>query len=539
MRTVVLRSTEGTLLHSVLTQNEMEIANTMRMMLFPAMIEFHSASLAQPTPHPTYKLHICDTIPKGYVTKMSDNRPDRELKALANTKSWRDKTGKMSNRSRKNRGEGGEEVELWQRSEDEMKAIISDINASNENVRQIAAIESRIAALADSKDSADIQQSVSLMQQLDTLYRNGVKLNDAIVKKMEATKEKLGIVKTIQEVKEQADKSAAGPSRSASFHAGPGRSSSRAGKSDRGNKPDRERERAERERERERDKERERERVRERERDKDRDRDRLAMEQRDREHEREREKERENQRERDRESERDKERNRDRERDLEAERDADKDNKDLYDFDGAAESPHPSPIGSFRKLGRPPGGASSDRSGNRDSVPPRGGDRDTPAKADSAEPQTSFSGGGVGNPAMRAKVVFLQDQDVAFKPKPTQPTDQPDWYLGKVKKVLGEGKTRRYLVKDEDPDIAPSDRKEFRMSALSMIPIPSKSGAELPKLDKGKTVLALYPDSTTFYKAEVTGMDAATGNVNLRFEGEEQSGTQQVVERRYVVDYRD
>jgi SAGA-associated factor 29 len=77
------------------------------------------------------------------------------------------------------------------------------------------------------------------------------------------------------------------------------------------------------------------------------------------------------------------------------------------------------------------------------------------------------------------------------------------------------------------------------MSASAMIPIPPPTTTDLPKLEKGKTVLALYPDSTTFYKAEVTGMDTGTGNVNLRFEGEEQSGTQQVVERRFVVDYRD
>ncbi|KAL1845532.1 hypothetical protein VTK73DRAFT_497 [Phialemonium thermophilum] len=66
-----------------------------------------------------------------------------------------------------------------------------------------------------------------------------------------------------------------------------------------------------------------------------------------------------------------------------------------------------------------------------------------------------------------------------------------------------------------------------------MIPIPPE-GAELPELEKGKTVLALYPDSTTFYKAEVTGMDPVTGKVNLRFEGEENSGTLQVVDRRLL-----
>ncbi len=49
-----------------------------------------------------------------------------------------------------------------------------------------------------------------------------------------------------------------------------------------------------------------------------------------------------------------------------------------------------------------------------------------------------------------------------------------------------------------------------------MIPIPAP-GLELPDYEKGKIVLALYPDSTTFYKAEVMGSDAATGKVSLRF----------------------
>jgi RNA recognition motif-containing protein len=142
------------------------------------------------------------------------------------------------------------------------------------------------------------------------------------------------------------------------------------------------------------------------------------------------------------------------------------------------------------------------------------------------------------NPATVSRVIFSQDQDVAFKPKPPTPDYAAEWYLGRVTRVVGEGKSLRYNVRDEDPDVPPPDRKEYRMSAKAMIPI-SPPSAELPQLPKGKTVLALYPDTTTFYRAEVIGLDAITGNVGLRFEGEEQSGTQQFVERRFVMDYRD
>ena len=92
-------------------------------------------------------------------------------------------------------------------------------------------------------------------------------------------------------------------------------------------------------------------------------------------------------------------------------------------------------------------------------------------------------------------------------------------------------------MQDADPDVAPGERAEYRTSASNMIPIPPE-GADLPDLEKGRIVLALYPDSTTFYKAEVTDMDGETGKVHLRFEGEENSGTLQVVERRFVVEYR-
>jgi SAGA-associated factor 29 len=224
--------------------------------------------------------------------------------------------------------------------------------------------------------------------------------------------------------------------------------------------------------------------------------------------------------------EREKERDRDRERE-----------KDPYDFDNTADSPVPSPIGPAHR-GKLGGGGStaagSDRSGNRDSVPPsRGGDRDTPAKADSVEPQP---GPGAGA-AQRSKITFVKGQDVVFKPKPGNANETTDWFLGKVQQVLGEGKSRRYKVKDEDPDLPADQRPEYRTSASSMIPLPPV-GAELAELEKGRTVLALYPDSTTFYKAEVMGTDKDTGRVNLRFEGEETSGTLQLVERRFVVEYR-
>jgi len=213
----------------------------------------------------------------------------------------------------------------------------------------------------------------------------------------------------------------------------------------------------------------------------------------------------------------------------------------LYDFDADGDGAIPSPVSSSaRKLG--------DRGSNRDSMPP---------KAESVEPQGPSSGGSgsaAGGPAVsasaaaaaaaaaaanalsRTKVVFNKGQEVAFKPKLNGEATS-DWILGEVAQVLGEGKSRRYKVLDVDPDENVA-QKEYRSSASSMISITPKSQApSLPQWDVGKTVLALYPNTTTFYKAEVMGT-AADGRVNLRFDGENDSTTMQQVERRFVIEYR-
>lgn len=137
-----------------------------------------------------------------------------------------------------------------------------------------------------------------------------------------------------------------------------------------------------------------------------------------------------------------------------------------------------------------------------------------------------------------AKAIFSRDQTVAFCPKPPTPKDTTEWYLGTVKQVVGEGKGRRYIVRKEDPEVPSPARKEYKMSAPRMIPIPPLT-TDLPRLDRGETVLALHPDSPIFYKAEVMGMDDSTEEVILQFEGEEESRAQHVVDRRFVVDFGD
>lgn len=193
----------------------------------------------------------------------------------------------------------------------------------------------------------------------------------------------------------------------------------------------------------------------------------------------------------------------------------------VYDLDAAGESPVRSPVGgSSRRF--------TDRSSNRDSVPPH---------SDSAEPPGA--GGAAGSAQSQAKssrVVFAKGDAVAFRSKQVSAGEQVDWILGEVAAVLGDGKTRRYKVMDVEPDES-SKQREFRTSASNMIPItPESQAGSLAPLEPKKAVLALYPQTTTFYKAEV--ISTTDGKVNLRFEGENDSATLQQVERRFVLENR-
>jgi SAGA-associated factor 29 len=381
-------------------------------------------------------------------------------------------------------GGSGEEHILWQQIQEDLRAIVDEVNTSNDNTRQLIAQDSYVARNAGTESSSsEVADVDAALSKLDTLLRGGVKITDSLLGKIKAVIDKVNILRAVQKGKEDADLSAIQQA-SASRERGTG-AAGRTGSA------------------------------------------RLN-----------------NSREKDRERDRDtKDRDKDREREKDKKKDED---KDVYDFDAGGDSPAPSPPvggGHTRRLGSGGGGAGSDRSA-RDSVPPRAGDRgDTPAnsKADSAEPQpppsASAAGGQGGTAAIqRSKVTFVKGQDVAFKTKASA-TEQSDWYLGRVLQVLGEGKSRRYKVRDEDPEVEEEKRTEYRTSASNMIPIPN-AGTDLPPLEKGKTVLAMYPKTTTFYKAAVVSTDAETGSISLWFDGEESGDKIQEVERRYVLEYR-
>lgn len=138
----------------------------------------------------------------------------------------------------------------------------------------------------------------------------------------------------------------------------------------------------------------------------------------------------------------------------------------------------------------------------------------------------------------KIKVVYERGDEVAWKPKakvlPTGEVVQEDWILATVVTVIGDGKSRRYEVQDQEPDEKTHEVPEpVRTSASSMAMIPP-AGTALPDYEVGKEVGARYPDTTAFYLAKVEGM--REGRVALKFDGEEDDKLVKEVERRWVLD---
>ncbi|KAI5797487.1 SGF29 tudor-like domain-containing protein [Peziza echinospora] len=124
--------------------------------------------------------------------------------------------------------------------------------------------------------------------------------------------------------------------------------------------------------------------------------------------------------------------------------------------------------------------------------------------------------------------------EVAYR-LPKQKTTEGEWIQCIIIEITGEGIKRRYSVQDPEPDEAGGHGQIYKASASALIPIPKESSG-LPLYPVGKQVLARYPETTTFYRAEVMGTKR-DGTCRLKFEGEEEVGKETEVERRLVLDF--
>ena len=69
-------------------------------------------------------------------------------------------------------------------------------------------------------------------------------------------------------------------------------------------------------------------------------------------------------------------------------------------------------------------------------------------------------------------------------------------------RITGEYPKLRYEVQDPEPDENGNTSQPYKTSSASIILIPDDSSGLSP-LPSGTMVLARYPETTTFYRAEV------------------------------------
>ena len=91
---------------------------------------------------------------------------------------------------------------------------------------------------------------------------------------------------------------------------------------------------------------------------------------------------------------------------------------------------------------------------------------------------------------------------------------------------------RIYEVQDPEPDETGGSGQIYKAQASELIAIPT-ADAILADYPVGKQVLAQYPETTTFYSAEVTGM--RKGFCRLKFEDDQNKELE--VARRFVLDF--
>ncbi|KLJ11784.1 SAGA-associated factor 29 [Blastomyces silverae] len=122
--------------------------------------------------------------------------------------------------------------------------------------------------------------------------------------------------------------------------------------------------------------------------------------------------------------------------------------------------------------------------------------------------------------------------EVVFKHNKKQQGVEGEGIQCIIKSIAGEGHKKRYDVQDPEPSENGEEGAVYKTTAASLIPIP-RIGASLPSFSVGKQVLARYPDTTTFYRAEVMGSKKDV--YRLKFEGEEDD-KEMDVDRRFVLD---
>ncbi|GMF00034.1 unnamed protein product [[Candida] boidinii] len=151
---------------------------------------------------------------------------------------------------------------------------------------------------------------------------------------------------------------------------------------------------------------------------------------------------------------------------------------------------------------------------------------------DTASPSKGKAGRSFYTSQFNPSEPVIVGSDVAFKPR----QKDAEWIQCVVTKVLSDNGTR-FEVKDPEPDDNLPNGQLFKANWKDIILIPPMSLLKsLPNYPYGTHVLARYPETTTFYPAEVIGFKR-DGTCRLKFEGEEEVGKETEVERRHVLPF--
>ncbi|KAI5122784.1 hypothetical protein M0805_000128 [Coniferiporia weirii] len=141
-------------------------------------------------------------------------------------------------------------------------------------------------------------------------------------------------------------------------------------------------------------------------------------------------------------------------------------------------------------------------------------DRDRISESPVAQPQQPFKNDAKARHKFYTKQLPLQEgRKVAFHPPSTggAEADENTWILAVVKRCLNQEKTR-YEVQDPEPQEDGQPGQLYSSNLKTMIPLPDPDAPPngpshpnaYPVFSAGSTVMALYPDTSCFYRAEVT-----------------------------------
>ncbi|XP_021891993.1 uncharacterized protein LOC110810214 isoform X1 [Carica papaya] len=128
------------------------------------------------------------------------------------------------------------------------------------------------------------------------------------------------------------------------------------------------------------------------------------------------------------------------------------------------------------------------------------------------------------SPSMRSQVeacASLKGEQVAAKVTPEN-GENAEWYVMKV--MHFDRETKEFEVLDEEPgdDEEAGAQRKYKLPMSCIIPFPKRNDpSSVPEFPSGRHVLAVYPGTTTLYKATVI---STPRKVLLEFDDDEEDG---------------